>query len=101
MPVKTKADHDKQLTINTSFQEGMEVFKKFYENPTQNVLWDFRKASLARISSEQIQAILDYIKPHAGKRIGGKTAVLVSKDFEYGMSRMIQTFTEVKNIPIN
>ena len=106
MPVKTKVDHDKQLTIHTvtgepSFQEGMATFKKFYEgNPTQNVLWDFRKASLARISSKQTEAIIDYIKHHAEKRVGGKTAILVSRDLEYGMSRMVQALTKIKDIPL-
>jgi len=106
MPVTIKADHDKQLTIHTvtgepSFEEGMATFKKFYGGkPTQNVLWDFRKASLSRISAKEIEAILDYIQQHAEKRIGGKTAILVSKNLEYGISRMVQTFTELKDIPI-
>ena len=106
MPVTTKANHDKQLTINTvtgepSFQEGMAAFKKFYEGKTtQNALWDFRKASLARVSAKEIKAIFDYIKQHVEKRVGGKTAILVSKDLEYGMSRMVQAFTKLKDIPI-
>jgi hypothetical protein len=105
MPVTTNADHDKQLTIHTvtgepSFEEGMAAFKQFWEGkPTQNVLWDFRKASLTRLSSIETEAMIDYIKQHAEKRSGGKTAILVSKDLEYGISRMAQTFAELKNIP--
>ena len=102
MPVKTSADHDKQLTIHTvtgepSFEEGMAAFKQFWEGkPTQNVLWDFRKASLTRLSSKETEAMIDYIRQHAKKRAGGKTAILVSKDLEYGISRMAQTLTEIK-----
>jgi len=105
MPVTTNADHDKQLTIHTvtgepSFEEGMAAFKQFWEGkPTQNVLWDFRKASLARLSSEETEAMINYIQQHAEKRSGGKTAILVSKDLEYGISRMARTFAELKNIP--
>ena len=105
MPVKTSADHDKQLTIHTvtgepSFEEGMAAFKQFWEGkPTQNVLWDFRKASLTRLSSKETEAMIDYIRQHAEKRAGGKTAILVSKDFEYGMSRMIKTLTEFEDFP--
>jgi hypothetical protein len=64
------------------------------------VLWDFSKASLSRISSNQIETILDYIKQHAEKRAGGKTAIVVSKTLEYGMSRMIQTLSELISIPL-
>ena len=105
MPVTIKVDHDKQLTIHTvtgepSFEEAMVAFKQFYESKiTQNVLWDFRKASLYNISSGHIEKILDYVRQHAEKRSGGKTVILVSKDLEYGVSRMIQTLIELKGIP--
>ena len=106
MQVNIKADHDNQLTIHTvtgkpSFQDGMATFKNFYEGkPTQNVLWDFRKASLARISTKEIEAVLYYVQRHVEKRKGGKTAVLVSKNLEYGISRMVQALTEIKDIPL-
>jgi hypothetical protein len=105
MHVKTNADHDKHLTIHTvtgepSFEESMAFFKQFYEGElTQNVLWDFTKASLARISSEHTETILDYVRQYVEKREGGKTAIIVSKDLEYGMSRMIITLAELKDIP--
>jgi len=60
MPVKTKVDHEKQLTIKTvtgepSFEDSMAAFRQFYEGElTQKVLWDFRKASFSRISSNHI-----------------------------------------------
>ncbi len=106
MQVNIKADHDNQLTIHTvtgepSFQDSMATFKNFYEGkPTQNVLWDFRKASLARISTKEIEAVLYYVQRHVEKRKGGKTAVLVSKNLEYGISRMVQALTEIKDIPL-
>jgi hypothetical protein len=78
----------------------MVAFKQFYESKiTKNVLWDFRKASLYNISSIHIEKILDYVRRHAEKRSGGKTAILVSKDLEYGVSRIIQTIIEIKGIP--
>ena len=106
MPVKTEVDYEKQLTIKTvtgepSFEESITNFRQFYEGKlTKKVLWDFSKASLSRISSNQIETILDYIKQHAEKRAGGKTAIVVSKTLEYGMSRMIQTLSELKSIPL-
>ena len=64
-----------------------------------NVLWDLRKASLVGISSRQINEAINSIMPYAEKRAGGKTAFLISNDPDYGISRMIQTLIDVKNIP--
>ena len=67
MPITTTTDHDRQLTIHTvtgepAFEDGMATLKQFWEGqPTMNVLWDFRKASLARVSFEETEAIMDYI----------------------------------------
>ena len=106
MPIITKVDHEKQLTIHTatgapSFEEGMEAFKSFYEkHPTKNLLWDLRSASLHNLSYRDMEFLVDYAKQHSEVRVAeGKTAIIVSKDLEYGISRMAQTLTEIKNFP--
>ena len=106
MPITTSVDSDKQLTTHTvigeaSFEEGMTTLKQFWEGqPTMNVLWDFRKASLARVSSEETEAIMNYIKRHSEKRSGGKTALVVSGDLEYGLSRMSQMLADLHSISL-
>lgn len=106
MPITTSIDNDRQLTIHTvtgeaSFEEGMATFRQFWEGrPTMNVLWDFRKADLARVSSKETEAMMDYIKHYSEKRSGGKTALVVSGDLEYGLSRMAQTLAEIKSLSI-
>jgi len=105
MPITTQIDHDKQLTIHTatgepSFEEGMEAFKLFYEgHPTKNLLWDLRNASLHLLSSENLEAFVDYAKRHSDLRAGGKTAFVVSKDLEFGLLRMVDAFSEIAKIP--
>ncbi|MEJ2657590.1 MAG: hypothetical protein P8012_10390 [Desulfobacterales bacterium] len=105
MPITTKTDHEKQLTIHTVsgdpfFEEGMEVFKAFYEkHPTKNLLWDLRNASLHNLSSKDLEAYVDYSKRHSEARTGGKTAFVVSKDLEFGMLRMVDAFSEFAKIP--
>lgn len=79
MPITATIDHDRQLAIQTVigepfFEEGMATLKQFWEGQhTRNVLWDFRKASLAGVSSIEEKAITDYIKSHSEKSSGGKT----------------------------
>ena len=106
MDVITQVDDKNQLTIITvtgmpSFEESMEAFRQLYQGKvTQKMLWDFRQANLSGISSNHIESLLDYIGQHAQKRTNGKTAIVVSKDLEYGMSRMIMALTEDKAIPV-
>ncbi|MGD2030114.1 MAG: hypothetical protein PVG86_09280 [Desulfobacterales bacterium] len=107
MAIITKVDYDKQLTIHTAtgeptFEEGMEVFKSFYEkHPTKNLLWDLRGASLHHLSSEDLESFVYYAKGHSEVRAGGKTAFVVSKDLEFGMLRVVDVFSEFAKIPFN
>ena len=105
MSITTSVDNDKQLTTHTvigevSFEEGMTTLKQFWEDrPTMNVLWDYRKGSLARVSSVDFERIVDYVTVHSEKRAGGKTALVGTKDLEFAMSRTFKTFSEIGNLP--
>ena len=100
MPATIKTIQGKQLTTflvtgDPTFSEGVETYKRFYEGkPTKNVLWDFRMGNLSQISSEEFREIVDTVEPFTAKRAGGKTAFLVTGDFEYAISRMIEAFAE-------
>ena len=106
MPVTSEVDHENQVTIFevtgvATFEEGLETNKTFYAgDPTKNVIWDFSKADLSNITNEQFRSIVDSVKNLTGKREGGKTAFLVSRDLEYGISRMIGMFTEMNISPL-
>ena len=106
MPIKTSVDNDKQLSTHTvlgevSFEDGMTTLKQFWENrPTMNVLWDYRKGSLARVSSVDLERMVDYVTVHSEKRAGGKTAIVVSRDLEYGLLRVLGTLREIRKIPL-
>jgi hypothetical protein len=107
MPIEIDTDSDKQLTIfkvtgEATFEEGLSANKEFYSgNPTQNVIWDFREANLTKITSDQFQQIVDSVQHLTGKRKGGKTAFLASRDLEFGVARMTQAFTEMNASPLN
>jgi hypothetical protein len=106
MSITTSVDNDKQLTTHTvigevSFEKGMTTLKQFWEGQTKrNVLWDFRNASLVRVSSQEAEAIMDYIKHYSGKCSVDKTALVASGDLEYGMLRMAQTLAEIKGFSL-
>ncbi len=103
MPITTKTDNNKQLTINTvigdmPFEEFIATLKQFWEgSQTMNVLWDFREWT-AFLSSEEIKAIVNYIKPHSVKRPKAKTALVVSRDLDSGISRTIMALGRIKEL---
>jgi hypothetical protein len=105
MSITTSVDNDKQLTTHTvigevSFEEGMTTLKQFWEDrPTMNVLWDYRKGSLARVSSVDLERMVDYVSVHSEKRAGGKTAIIVSRDLESGLSRVLDTLRDIRRVP--
>ncbi len=105
MTITRSVDQEKQLTIfkvvgKPSFEKLREVIKPFYEkHPTKNLLWDFRNASFETLSSKNLESFADYVKQHGEVRAGGKTAFVVSKDLEYGIFRMTETFSEIRKIP--
>jgi hypothetical protein len=106
MPITTEVDNDKQLTIlrvvgEVSFKEIMTALKQFMEKqPTLNELWDFREGKLPTVTSGNLEQIAFYVRDNAHERAGGKSAFVASRDLEYGLSRMMRTLAEMKEVPL-
>ena len=107
MNIKSSVDHAKQLTIfkvvgKPSFENIKELIKPFYEkHPTRNLLWDLRNDRLESWSSENLEAIADYVRQHGDVRAGGKTAFVVSNELGYGLFRMLESFGDIRMVPID
>ena len=105
--ISKSVDQEKQLTIfvvdgKPSFENIEHVIKPLYEeHPTRNLLWDLRNTRLENWTSNDFEDIADFVKQHAEVRAGGKTAFVVSSELEYGLFRMLDTFGEIKNVPIS
>jgi len=67
--------------------------------PTQLVLWDIRQGTLERISPSDLRMIVERASPFAGRRKGGRTAIVCTTDLNFGLSRMFQIFAELMQIP--
>ena len=99
-------DHLNDLTVKTvigrfSADEMLDVIESFYTTqPTKNVIWDFILADGTQISPKDIEIINQTISKYSHKRIGGKTALVVSRDYGFGMSRMHKASAESHGINI-
>ena len=99
-------DAQQQLTTfkctgEITAQEILNVLVPFYkESPTLYALWDLTNARLINYSTEQSKQISVTAHALGSSRVGGKTAVVVASDHDYGMGRAAQIMYEIKNIPI-
>ena len=101
MPMTYNIDRSKDLTVFTlsgevSFQEFISVINEYgREGPTLFELYDLRAITGRRMTSGEMNSFADFLARHPDMRKpGNKTAVVVSADIDYGLSRMISILTE-------
>jgi len=103
--IRVSVDSKKQLTIHTATgkvtrDEIVEVQEKYYTNdPTTYLLWDLRAANISALSSDDLKEIVFIGKKYAQKRRNGKTAIVVSSDLSFGLSRMYESYSEMFEHP--
>jgi hypothetical protein len=109
MPIDIEVDEARQLTVLTvvgevSFVEMRRAIETFWETdePTLDVLWDYRRADMSQLALEDHEALvrigLKYSDRHA-ERTDGRTAIVASRDLEYGMNRASEALTQLEGYP--
>jgi len=100
--IQTKRDQSLDLTIHrctgpVTIGEIAEIIQNFYRStPTLNVLWDFSHADVSAIRSGEIEALAKAVAQSSHSREGGKNAILSPNDVSFGLSRIYQSFAEMK-----
>lgn len=111
MPIRYKIDRPNNLTTfvvygEISADDVLSALRPIYEDPnlapTLNVLWDYREgAPDPSIRDEDLEKIVSYLSNHAGKRAGGKTAIVARADLEFDVSKKYAFFTQLKGLSID
>ncbi len=101
MPIQFEIDRDRNLTTFTlqgqvKLAEMLEALNAYGKGGvTLNELYDVRQLAGERISAEDIEAVANYFKQYGRVRPdNSKTAILVTNELDYGLSRMIQLLTD-------
>ena len=103
MPITLQTDKSKQLATFTVvgevyFHELTEAVASFLKGQdVQNVLWDFRKAipkGLFRMA--EVSGIAKVGKNCAEMPAGGKTALVASSNFAFGLISRYKAFAELQ-----
>ncbi|MBE0583276.1 MAG: hypothetical protein IH612_05870 [Desulfofustis sp.] len=79
----------------------LEELQDYYAGqPTLNSLWDFSEADVTGISADDISSLARYIRQRIKDRQGGKSALVFSKDLDFGLGRMIDAQLEIEGSPV-
>ena len=103
--IETIVDSQGDLSVFTvngelTADEIIERVEEYYtKHPTKLVLWIMGDVDLSAITREGIERIIQIAKKNTGKRKEGKTAIVGSKDVEYGLARMYEAYTGFENLP--
>jgi len=105
MPITSHIDKAKDITIFKvtgvlSFDILLSVVKSFYDDdPTKHVLWDMIDTTEVQVASEEVETIAKFGPRYEGKRALGKTAIVAQKDILFGLSRMFEIHSNIKEAP--
>ncbi len=98
--IETSINYQLDLTFHTVFgdltsQEILDKLKTYYQGkPTRLILWDFINATWSGIATDELQKTVKKAKKYSRK--GGKTALVFSKDVDFGIGRVLKAFAEIE-----
>lgn len=99
MIVNTFVDKKSSVIIHTitgviTFQEIKSSYEAILSHPDfqedMRVIWDIRDADASKFDSQDVIRLARYFETQLKHRVKFKVAVIVSRDLEYGLSRMYQ-----------
>ena len=62
--------------------------------PGMRVLWDCRNGNISALSTAEIERLIAFNSQHANARGGGVSAIVVSRDVDYGICRMFLAYAD-------
>ena len=103
MEISTEIDKKKNIRwhivrgvidMGQLFDSLKEIYNSPDFDPEMDILWDLQKADFSSVQTEDIRSFAKYVGKQWEARGKGKAALVVSSDFDYGMTRMYQMLLE-------
>lgn len=61
-----------------------------HKSTDMHVFWDLRIADFSKVKTTDVHNFMEFVSKNWGTSGNNKAALIVSKDFDYGLSRMYQ-----------
>ncbi|MDJ0810455.1 MAG: hypothetical protein QNJ48_15145 [Desulfobacterales bacterium] len=103
--IEIKYDLSKGLTLfkavgQMKASDFFDCLASYYEKEvTLLTLWDLTEVDLSEITTGEIEDFADYARHLSLARKGGKTALVFSGVFEFGIGRMFEAYLEIGSLP--
>lgn len=105
MKIDTRVDESKKLTTHTlsgriSLDHIRGIVEAFYKKgPTDNVLWDFRKADAeGKVTINELEQLASFVRKGQEVSGRGKTAIVASSDLIFGLARTYESLAEIEGV---
>lgn len=108
MKITTEIDKKRSLRKH-SIEGDIEVLKlkesleQYYKtdqyDPSMNSLWDLREANFNNVQTQEVNTLAEMVSRLWGKSSNSKSALVVSKDLAFGISRMYEILLSTLNSP--
>jgi len=101
MPIQFKIDRTKDLTVfkltgEVPFSDFLAILNEYGQSkPTRFELYDAQELTGERLTTQEMQSLSRYLSKYADKRpLDSKTIIVVNKELDFGLSRMISSLTD-------
>jgi hypothetical protein len=104
--ITLEIDRDRDLTVraiigDVHVEQLVDALADYFAGePTLNVLLDFSKAVMGRLSASDVRLLAQVTRQYADSRAGGKTALVFSTVFGYGLGRMFEQLRHASGAPV-
>lgn len=85
------------VTVKSIMAKLEQVYSEPDFDPEMNVLWDMREAKMSSVSSSDVEQLSNFVAGRWGTGGRSRAALVVSRDFEFGISRMYEIFLESRS----
>lgn len=98
--IETVIDYEQDLTINIisgelTIQKILDQFEYYYQGvTTKQILCDLTNADWSNISTSELRMAIAKLKKYSRK--GGQTAMVFSREADFGIGRMLEVFAEIE-----
>ena len=105
-PLETIYDLAKDLTIvkakgKVKAQDLLNWTAEYYSGKvTALILWDFSEADIGDVPMDHLKELAVAARRKADVRRGGKSALVFSRDVDFGLGRMFETLSEIEKTPV-
>jgi hypothetical protein len=83
-----------ELTLDGVKEQLNKIYSSTDFESDMNVIWDLREAGFSSMDASGVRSVMEYVSRNWGESGKSKGALVVSRDLDFGLSRMYEMLME-------